>query len=197
MTPPARVAGVATLDDGTEVTWSLADGRRGRRWRATSRRLGALASSLLLEIGTDGRPARLELASAAGLLTLHPEPDGWLHGNAVAADGVRHVSLPWSGDHALEVEPLPIAHAVAVGSLVGRLAVGEGTEVPIVVVSETLAVREGLRRFDRIDAATWRIDGDGVTRTLVVDDRGVPVWAGGGAGPSRGREWPLELEEHA
>ena len=197
MTPPIRVAGVATLDDGTEITWSLADGRRGRRWRATTRRRGSLTSSLLLEVGTDGRVTRLELASEVGLLTLHPEADGGLHGNAITAEGVRHLSMAWSDDHAIEVEPLPIADAVTAASLAGRLAAGEGTEVPMVVVDAHLAVREDVRRFARTNETTWRVEGHGTARPLVMDTRGVPVWAVGVGEPSAGQEWPLELTDQA
>ena len=195
MRPLVRVAGVATLDDGSEITWSLADGRRGRRWRATTRRRGTLAGSLLLEVGVDGRLARLELATAIGLLTLHPEPDGGLHGNAVTVEGVRHVALPWSDNHALEVEPLRISDAVTAGSQAGRVAVGEGTDVPTLIVDDDLSVRVAVRRFTRSDATTWNVDGDGTARTLVLDDRGVPVWAGGAGEPGRSSEWPLERDE--
>jgi hypothetical protein len=195
MRPPVRVAGVATLDDGTEITWSVADGRRGRRWRATTRRRGSLTIALLLEVGTDGRATRLELATAVGLLTLHPEPDGQLHGNAVTAEGVRHLHLPWSGDHAIEVEPIPIADAITAAWLAGRLGSGEGTDVPTVVVGADLVVRDGVRRFTRIDATTWRVEADGTTRRRVLDDRGVPVWTGETGEPSVGGEWPLELDD--
>jgi hypothetical protein len=197
MNPPVRVAGVATLDDGTEITWSLADGRRGRRWRATTRRRGTLASALLLEVGTDGRPTRLELATEAGLLTLHPEPSGGVHGNAVTADGVRHLTLPWSDDHAIEIEPLPITDAVTAAWLARRLSAGEGTDVPAVVVGSDLSVREAVRRFTRTDLTTWQVEGDGTARPLVIDDRGVPVWARGAEESSAGREWPLELGDPA
>jgi hypothetical protein len=187
-----RVAGTATLADGTEITWTLADGRRGRRWRAAMRRRGELTGALLLEIGVEGRPVRLELASAAGLLTLHPESSGGLHGNTVTAEGVRHLALPWSDDHWLETEPLAISAAVTARGIAERLAAGEGTDIPVVLVGADLAVREGVRRFHRIDTTTWQIDGEGTTRTLVIDERGVPVWTAGAGEPSSSREWPLE-----
>ena len=52
MSAMVRRAGQAILPDGTEVVWSVADGRRGRRWRATTTRDGALPPSLLLEVGS-------------------------------------------------------------------------------------------------------------------------------------------------
>jgi hypothetical protein len=195
MSPPVRVAGVATLDDRTEITWSVADGRRGRRWRATTRRRGSLTSALLLEVATDGHVTRLELATQVGLLTLHPEPDGGLHGNTITAEGVRHLSLRWSDDHAIEVEPLPIADAVTATWLAGRLAAGEGTDVPVVVVAADLAVREDVRRFTRTDETTWHVEGHGTARALVMDTRGIPVWAVGVGEPAAGQEWPLERDD--
>ena len=69
-------AGRARLQDGSLLLWSIAEGRRGARWRASTRRDGRLLSDLLLEVGHDGRPGRLEIATPAGLLTLHPEADG-------------------------------------------------------------------------------------------------------------------------
>lgn len=48
--------------------------------------------SLLYETGPDRRFRHLELAAPGGLVTLHPETDGSLHGNVVrAAGGVEHV----------------------------------------------------------------------------------------------------------
>ncbi|MDO8485990.1 MAG: hypothetical protein Q7S35_13695 [Candidatus Limnocylindrales bacterium] len=189
-----RRAGRARLADGTQLVWSVADGRRGRRWRAMTTRDGALTGALLLEVGVDGRPARLELATAAGLLTLHPEPSGSLHGNAVTADGVRHLTFAWSGEHELEVDGLPIASAVTARRLAGSTAVGEGRTVPAAAVAPDLSVREGARRYVRVDDATWRIEGEGDRRTLTIDERGLPVGSGE-AGDEAG-EWPLELEPH-
>lgn len=189
-----RRAGVARLADGTDVVWSVADGRRGRRWRAVMRRAGAVASSLLLEVDPDGRPARLELATAAGLLTLHPEPTGLLHGNAVTGAGVRHLTLAWSDDHELEFEPFAICGAVTVHRLAGTVPAGEGRTVPVVAVGPGLDVREMSRRYERLDAATWRIEGDGDVRTMEVDERGLPAWPVPAGDQTGASEWPLELD---
>ena len=60
--------------------------------------------------GSGRRFAHLELSTAAGLLTLHPERDGTLHGNAVTAAGMRHVvGLPWPADSLLVVHGSPIS----------------------------------------------------------------------------------------
>lgn len=188
MSAMVRRAGRSMLADGTRVVWSVADGRRGRRWRAITTRDGALISALLLEVGVDGRPARLELATAAGLLTLHPGSTGSLHGNAVTAAGVRHLTFAWSVEHELEIDGLPIASAVTARRLAGSMTMGEGRTVPVVTVAPELSVREGARRYVRVADATWRIEGEGDPCGLTIDEGGLPVWSG------EAGEWPLELE---
>ena len=188
-----RRAGVATQADGSEVVWSVADGRRGRRWRAVTRRDGMVASSLLLEVDPDGRPARLELATAAGLLTLHPEPSGLLHGNAVTTGGVRHVTMAWSNDHELEFEPFAICGAVSAHRLGRSVPAGEGRTVPIAAIGVDLEIREVSRRYERLDTTSWQIEG-GDARTLVVDDRGLPAWPIPAGDRTGAVEWPLELD---
>lgn len=192
--PGVRRAGVARLAEDAEVVWSVADGRRGRRWRAVTRRDGMVASSLLLEIDPDGRPARLELGTAAGLLTLHPEPTGLLHGNAVTDEGVRHLTLAWSDDHGLEFEPFAICAAVIAHRLRQTVPAGEGRTAPVVVIGPGLDVRETARRYERLDNATWRIEGDGGARMLEVDERELPVWPGPAGERTGVGEWPLELD---
>jgi len=201
MSRPVRRAGAAVMADGGEVVWSVAEGLRGRRWRAITRRAGTITSSVLLEVGTDGRPARLEVATTAGLLTLHPETTGSLHGNAVTAEGVRHLVLGWSDEHELEVEPLAISAAVTARRLGRTVPVGEGTAVPVVTIDPDLVVGEGTRRYVRLDATTWRIERDDDTRTVAVDDHGLPVWRGSAKEPpseaAGGGDWPLELDPGA
>lgn len=191
-----RRGGSATLPDGGEIAWSVADGRRGRRWRAATTRDGVLTASLLLEVGADGRPARVELTTAAGLLTLHPEAGGSLHGNVVSAGGIRHLTFDWSDDHELEIEGTPIPSAVTAARLASTVRVGEGRIAPVVIVGHDLVVRVGARRFERLDAAgSWRIVGDGEANLLVVDTDGLPVWPGRASDwPGRASDGPLELD---
>jgi hypothetical protein len=116
MTRLLRRGGTGTRADGSRIVWSVAEGRRGRRWREvrTQPGTGAVLSSLLLETDTDGRFTHTELSTAAGLLTLHAEGDGTLHGNVVSRDGVRHLhGLPWHPDGALFVEGSAVAPAAA------------------------------------------------------------------------------------
>ncbi len=81
-----RRAGTGLLDWGGRITWTVADGRHGRRWRSMLTDDGVLVGSLLLETRPDGSVAKLELATAAGLLTLHPE-GSMLHGNVARPTG--------------------------------------------------------------------------------------------------------------
>src|SRR5689334_6864494 len=108
-----RRAGSALRPGGDHVTWSVAEGRRGRRWREVVVDAGgAVRHSLLLELDPDGRFSHLELSTAAGLLTLHPEGDGTLHGNAVTGDGVRHIAgWAWDAERAIEVEGSVVCEA--------------------------------------------------------------------------------------
>ena len=126
-----RRAGAGSLADGAELVWSVADGRRGRRWRAVASVDGLVTHALLLEVDLAGRPSRLELTTPAGLLTLHPEEgSGRLHGNVVTGSGVRHLALPWSDDHGLEVHGRPIAAAVTAHRLAASHGRGGGEDRP-------------------------------------------------------------------
>ncbi len=185
-----RRAGRIRLDDGTLLVWSVAGGQRGRRWRAMTSRGGHMLEARLLEVDGRGRPARLEITNAAGVLTLHPEPSGGLHGNVVMPDGVRHLSLDWSDTHEIAVDRSPIATAVTALRLSTVVPVGEGRDIDVVAVTLDLEVRPGTRRFDRISETTWRITGGDETRSLTIDERGIPIWP-----DDRGdaAEWPLEL----
>jgi hypothetical protein len=105
MTEPGawlRRSGRGYQADGSLVVWSVAEGRRGRRWREVVVEGNAVRSSLLLELEPGGRFSHVELTTASGLLTLHPEVDATLHGNAVTAGGIRHVAgLEWDRDGAI------------------------------------------------------------------------------------------------
>jgi len=133
--PWLRRAGRLDAGGGETVLWSVAEGGRGRRWR--SLRLdadGRPRSDLLLEVDPVGRWTRLELATAAGILTLHPEPDERsVHGNVVTPSGVRHLALRWGSGHRLVVDDEPVVGvALAVATPAGA---GPG-----IVVTTGLAV---------------------------------------------------------
>jgi hypothetical protein len=126
VTRPVRLAGSVRRGDGTLVTWTLAEGRKGRRWReVVTSDDGGMRWALLYETDPDGAFSHLELASAAGLATLHPEGDGTLHGNVVEPEGgVRHiVGAPFEPGSALLVAgSLVAAAAVAAGHPPGSAA---------------------------------------------------------------------------
>ena len=80
-----------------------------------------IRSSLLLELDRAGRFSHLELSTAAGLLTLHPEADGTLHGNAVSSKGIEHIrGLPWSSETHIALEGSPVCAAIAASHGAGQ-----------------------------------------------------------------------------
>lgn len=185
-----RRAGTGLLPDGRRLTWSLAEGVRGRRWRSTSSWPdGRFGGALLLEVDRDGRPTKLELASPDGLLTVHPEPAyGMLHGNTVTPAGMRHHALPWSDGHLLVVTGSPVTGAVAAAWLAARIGVGEGASVPAVEIGPALGVRRATWRVARTAERRWRLlpaDGGEVV-TVELDADGIA------ADLAEARSWPLE-----
>jgi hypothetical protein len=185
MTGPTRVAGSGELADGSMVTWTVAEGRRGRRWREVVARDGATVHALLFETDAAGRFSHLELARADGLWTFHPEPDGTLHGNQVAADGeVRHVrGWPFARGDALVIEGSPIAAAALAWSHVTDVMPGATIELHGVVVgSDGRLERLESLQLERLDGSRWRV-GEGTP--VEVDEDGLPVLA-------KGRRRPLE-----
>lgn len=174
MTGWRRRAGRGRTDDGVDVTWSLAEGRRGARWREAVATGEGIRSSLLLELDPDGRFSHLELSTPAGLLTLHPEGDGTLHGNAVVAGGVRHVvGRAWDRDAFVLLEGSPVCRAAAAGRRGGEPDRPVPTERPVLEIGLDLSLRDGRAR---VDGATWATDAG---EPRLVD----------------GASWPLELEK--
>jgi hypothetical protein len=167
--PPLRRAGRGHLVDGSVVTWSVAEGSKGRRWREVVVRDGTVVHSLLLETFPDGRFAHLELSTAAGLLTLHPEADAALHGNAVTGEGVTHVvGLPWPDGSVLLVE----------GSAISRVAAAA-------TIDERASAVTAVRVASDLDLAPATVVGRDVRAS--VDASGLPLLDGA-------ETWPLELE---
>jgi len=191
-TRPLRRAGTGRLPGGRRLTWTVAGGSRGRRWRTiTTSADGRLVEVLLLETTPAGALARLELATASGLLTLHPETTGtMLHGNVVRPSGIDHVSLPWSGDHVLLAGTSPMTGAVAAALLADRVGTGEGASVPAVYIGGRLEVRPATWRAARVgERRWWLLAADGGTSLAVtLDDDGIPASLEAAEG------WPLELD---
>ena len=162
----------------------MASGRRGRRWREAVSDDRGLRHALLLETAPDGRFTHLELATPAGLLTLHPEADGTLHGNAIGTDGLRHVAgLAFDADAAVVVAGSPIAQAAIAVLLRHAVAPGASVERAVLEVTADLRVSVERWRIERLDRETWRIAGDA---PFGVDADGLPRLAAA-------ETWPLEL----
>jgi hypothetical protein len=175
-----RRAGHLRLEDGREVIWSVAEGRRGRRWREAVRtRQPGIRHSLLLEMDREGRFSHLELSTAGGLLTLHPEGDGTLHGNAVTTGGVRHIrGEPWDRDGIILIDGSIVSRLAAFPGLSAAIASGAERAILVVRVSrdlDLLSAREVVRR----DGRRWSI---GEAEDLTPDERGLLA----------DQDWPLE-----
>lgn len=179
-----RRAGAGSTASGERVTWVVAEGHRGRRWREIVTGPRGLRHSLLLETAPDGTFLHLELATPAGLLTLHPETDGTLHGNAVSTSGVRHIDgLPWDSAGMIMIEGSLVAIAAA-----ASLAAGEGSgNLPAartcLRVSAALDVNVEAGSLERLAAGTWRF---AAGEPVVVDGDGLPV-------PGQASSWPLDV----
>jgi hypothetical protein len=184
---PLRRGGRGQQPDGALLTWSIAEGARGRRWRATTTVDGILHQALVLETNDGRRATKLEIASNAGLLTLHPEPDEReLHGNVVTAGGVRHLRFEWSPRHELLVAGVALVPVATIWRLGGGVGVGEGIDRPAVVVDLDLTCRPAVARLERVDETTWNVHAGALRLEVRCDPDGVPGLEDAG-------EWPLEV----
>jgi hypothetical protein len=169
-----RRGGTGTLPTGERVVWSIADGARGRRWREMTIASGVMVRSVLLETDPAGRCTRLELATALGLLTLHPEPDdASLHGNVVGEDGVRHLRFDWSPRHELLIAGSPASAAII------RRTHAPAEDVPVLVIGDDLVPRPATVRPATLGSG--------------LGDRGTAQVADGDGGSPDSRSWALEL----
>jgi hypothetical protein len=186
MTAWVRRAGRGVDASGVSIVWSVSEGRNGRRWReARIDGDGQLVGSLLLETAPDGRFLHSELSTAGGLLTLHPEGDGTLHGNVITRDGLRHVAgLPWSVGGLLLVEGSPIATCAAATRLRTIVRAGDTRRLPGARVSRALEVRTEDLPVARPTDDRWQLADEPLQ---VVTPQGLPVL-------TDAAEWPLEAE---
>ena len=195
-----RRGGRAVLPSGELIVWSIADGRRGRRWREAVSADGKLLRTLLAETNQAGRLVRLELATAAGLLTLHPDlEETVLHGNVVTPTGIRHLTFDPT---IVRVDGSPAAGAIAVASLAGLVEVGATMRVDLVVVDDRLEPRSGSWAVSRLEPRTWRLvephePGSGGGSGPEVRDAGEAVGGKAASGAIvGGGEHILRLDEH-
>lgn len=189
MTEYLRQGGTARLVDGAILTWTVAEGARGRRWRAVSTVAGAITHALLLEVDLSGRFARFELSTSAGLLTLHPSADGaTLHGNRVTPVGIEHLAYDWGAEHGLSVDGRPIADAVTARRLTGAVRVGDHRSVTVVAVAPDLTLREEAVKFEAVRFGLWRVTSSVEDQMVRLDDRGILVDLADSV------EWALEAD---
>lgn len=152
-----RRGGHATGPAGDSLTWSLAEGARGTRWRETTSRDGALMRSVLLEVTPTAAVARLEISTSAGLLTLHPEPDASaIHGNVVTPHGIRHLAFGWSPSHELIVVNSPTIDAVLVRRRAPTVLVGGRAEMDVLSIDDALQPRSERWVIEREASDHWR-----------------------------------------
>lgn len=151
--------------------------------------MGGSIVATLLELDPVGRWTRLEIASSAGLLTLHPDPAGAsVHGNTVTPDGMRHHAIPWTPEHRLILPGSIVGLATLAASLTGTVGVGETSDVAGLAVDPWLHVDEVAIEAARPAADRWRLAIAGeVPDEIRLDGRGWPIVAGAA-------EWPLEIE---
>jgi hypothetical protein len=183
-----RRAGTGRLADGSRLIWTVAEGGRGRRWRWSHTTDAGLALVGLLELAPDGGFAKLELGSALGLLTLHPEGEAEAHGNVASSFGMRHLRFGWSDRHVVLAEGEPLIAAAACHRLAGAVGVGSSQDRSVLFVEAALTVRECTGRFTRESETRWRVELSPSPRFgLAIDDAGLPV------GLQDEADWPLEV----
>ncbi len=184
-----RLGGRTDLPSGDLVVWSAADGRRGRRWRESTSRDGVVLRTILAETEPGGDLRRLEMSTAAGLLTLHPDAAGTtLHGNVVTPDGIRHLAFAWARDRAaILVEGSPAVTAIAVAWIGRGIDDGRSAEAEVLRIDDRLIPLPGSLRIERLGPSTWRLSGGaGADGDLVatLDADGLPS--------TERTVWPLE-----
>src|SRR6185369_17189835 len=111
--------------------------------------------TVLLETGHDGTVVKLEVATSAGLLTLHPE-GSTLHGNVARPTGIEHVTLPWDERRLLLIVGTPATAAAAARLLEADLGVGDGQTRTGVSIDVGLTVTPATFRVARLAARRWR-----------------------------------------
>ena len=147
-----------------------------------------VAHSLLLETGPDRRFTHLELSTPAGLLTLHPEPDGTLHGNALRDGGMRHVAgLAWDPDGLVLLAGSTVA-AAAAGHLLaallppGAAPAGVSMSQLVLRIAADLAVATAFADVELGNDGRYVVADSGA---LATDGDGLPVL-------DEARSWPLD-----
>ena len=184
MSVPIRRAGRTEEADGRVTTWTIAEGRRGRRWRWTVTGSGGGASvAHTLETSPAGAFERLESATAHGLLTLHREADGSVHGNLVGPEGVRPIAIPAPAPDVVLIDSGPVGSAALIAS-VGPLA--EAITIEVIRVDDELRTHLEACTLRPLGRGRVLLDLAGDATEVVLDADGLP------AGEVGSTSWPLE-----
>jgi hypothetical protein len=169
------MAGTGSLPDGRRVTWTMAEGRRGRRWREVLVHGPHTIHALLLETDSERRFSHLEFARADGLWTFHPEGDGTLHGNHIGlGEGVRHVDgWTFGPDDVLLIEGSPLSLAAIAWAHETAIEPGAAAEIAGVVIRPDGELdRVAGIRIERLDARRWQME-EGIE--FAIDEVGLPL----------------------
>jgi hypothetical protein len=181
---PVRRGGRTVDAAGRSITWSVAEGRRGRRWRwSVLEGGGSFVAGHTVELDPDGRFVRLESMAASGLLSLHREADGSIHGNRVTAGGIDHLRF-LSAPELVIVGGDPVGLAAAVGALVSTNPLGTSQ---VLEVGDDLGVRVVEGSIRRLRQGAWELRLGQAMRNVRLDALGLPLEDG-----SNTTSWPLE-----
>jgi hypothetical protein len=163
--------------DGHTVRWSTWDGEHEEALTLTWENEGWTASGL---VGAHQIQYVLRLSATWQLRQFLlfrdlDDPDLWLgcdgHGKWGEVNGAHRQEFDGAAD--LHLPCTPFTHALPILRL--PLLVGDGTELPVVVVDvETLDVQRATHRYERLDTHRWRFD-DGESVELEVDEHGLPL----------------------
>lgn len=175
---PVRKAGRRTESDASITTWTVAEGRRGRRWRWVSMAPdGAVQVAHTVETDPAGRFVRLESAAAGGrLLSLHREADGSFHGNHVGRDGVAAIAVTKDPPQVVLVGASDLAAAIAIATF-GPFA--ETIRTSALVIADDLTIATApLTARPLVDGTVEIIVGGVAARRRLTPD-GLPDVAAG------------------
>ena len=146
------------------LVWTVAEGRRGRRWREVARSADAWPTPLLLERRPDGRFEPISsCATPAGLLTLHPDATT---GRSTATSSTPGRGAPRRSAGASSTSCSSSGRWPAASVALHRLAViaiGGGERVAGASRSTTRSTRAlGAGESSRTsDGCVWHLDGTG------------------------------------
>ena len=185
MTGPTRMAGWGRAADGSTVTWTVAEGSKGRRWREVVALGDATVQALLLETDRDRRFSHLELARADGLWTFHPEPRrdaprqpraaGRWQPSSTSGAGRSVATTRWSSRARRSPSPRSSGHVPPRSPRASTASVAA-----VVIGADGELSRQASLQVERLSATRWRV-GDGPA--VDVDPDGLPILDGGSRQP--------------